>query len=296
MLQKVLRWIPAFLWYRVIWGFSAQSADISGSLSDRLLWRLMDLLSPAFSAGDLQVQNTAVELMSFVERKAAHMFLYFMLVILLWLGIAPLVHSRRCQKAASAVLCAILASLDECHQLLVPGRSGQVRDVFIDLAGAAIALALYELLRWIVRRRQSDRPFFPAWLSVGLCVLMMAVIVFPYATVAFLPLAQGSVAPGTVAPVLRECCFLAVCGLLGFCAALSAALSGLPLHAALGCALLAAVLPSGGAALLPNTAIFSSAIALTLLGCVFFLCLWLACLWLFRCPVKSSGQTDNAQP
>ena len=295
MLQKSLRWIPALLWYRVIWGFSAQNADISGALSDRLLWRLMDLLSPAFSAGDFQAQNTAVELLSFVERKAAHMFLYFILVMLLWLAIAPLVRGRRRQMAASAVLCAILASLDECHQLLVPGRSGQVRDVFIDLTGAVIALALSELLLWIVRRRQSDRPFFPAWLSVGLCVLLMAAIVFPRGTAVFLPLAQGSVSPEAVAPVLRECCFLAVCGLLGFCAALSAALSRLPPHAAWGCALLAAVLPSGGAALLLNTAISPSAVALALLGCVLFLCLWLACFRLFR-PAKSSGQTDNAQP
>ena len=294
MLQKSLRWIPALLWYRVIWCFSAQNADISGSLSDRLLWRLMYLLSPAFSAGDLQVQNTAVELLSFVERKAAHMFLYFILVILLWLAIAPLVHGRRRQMAAPAALCAILASLDECHQLLVPGRSGQVRDVFIDLTGAVIALALSELLLWIVRR-QSDRPFLPAWLSVGLCVLLMTVIVFPRGTAIFLPLAQDSVSPEAVAPVLRECCFLAVCGLLGFCAALSAVLSGLPPHAALGCALLAAVLPSGGTALLLNTAISPSAVALALLGCVLFLCLWLACLRLFR-PVKNNGQTDNAQP
>ena len=295
MLQKSLRWIPALLWYRVIWSFSAQNADISGSLSDRLLWRLMDLLSPAFSAGDLQAQNTAVELLSFVERKAAHMFLYFILVMLLWLAIAPLVRGRRRQMAASAVLCAILASLDECHQLLVPGRSGQVRDVFIDLTGAVIALALSELLLWIVRRRQMGRPFLPAWLSVGLCMLLMAVIVFPRGTAVFLPLAQGSVSPEAVAPVLRECCFLAVCGLLGFCAALSAVLSGLPPHAALGCALLAAVLPSGGAALLLNTAISPSAVALALLGCVLFLCLWLAFLRLFR-PVKNNGQTDNAQP
>ena len=272
MLQKSLRWIPALLWYRVIWGFSAQNADISGALSDRLLWRLMDLLSPAFSAGDFQAQNTAVELLSFVERKAAHMFLYFILVMLLWLAIAPLVHGRRRQMAASAVLCAILASLDECHQLLVPGRSGQVRDVFIDLTGAIIALALSELLLWIVRRRQMGRPFLPAWLSVGLCMLLMAVIVFPRGTAVFLPLAQGSVSPEAVAPVLRECCFLAVCGLLGFCAALSAVLSGLPPHAALGCALLAAVLPSGGAALLLNTAISPSAVALALLGCVLLIC------------------------
>ena len=35
--QNCLLWIPAILWYRVIWNFSAQPAAISGDLSDRLL-------------------------------------------------------------------------------------------------------------------------------------------------------------------------------------------------------------------------------------------------------------------
>ena len=36
-LPKLLLWLPAALWYRVIWGFSAQTAAVSGDLSDRLL-------------------------------------------------------------------------------------------------------------------------------------------------------------------------------------------------------------------------------------------------------------------
>ena len=42
-------WLPAAFWYRVIWDFSAQTAAASGDLSDRLLWRLLDGLVPAFS-------------------------------------------------------------------------------------------------------------------------------------------------------------------------------------------------------------------------------------------------------
>lgn len=51
--------IPAAFWYRVIWGFSAQTADVSGDLSDRLLWRLMALVSPAFAGADTATQNAA---------------------------------------------------------------------------------------------------------------------------------------------------------------------------------------------------------------------------------------------
>ena len=140
--RNYLLWIPALVWYRLIWNFSAQPAAVSGDLSDRLLGRLLALFSPAFSAGDGPVQTAAVELLSFFERKAAHMFLYFILILLLWLALAPLLRSTGRQLSAAALLCGALAALDEYHQTMVPGRSGQMRDVLIDLSGAALALGL----------------------------------------------------------------------------------------------------------------------------------------------------------
>ena len=81
---KLCRALPAALWYGVIWNFSAQTAAVSGDLSDRLLWRMLAVVSPAFAAADGEVQSASVELLSFFERKAAHMFLYFTLVLLVW--------------------------------------------------------------------------------------------------------------------------------------------------------------------------------------------------------------------
>ena len=294
MLKTAGRWGPALLWYRIIWGFSAQSAAVSGSLSDRLLYRVMALLSPAFSAADLQTQNAAVELLSFLERKAAHMFLYFVLVLLLWLAIAPLIRGRHRQIALSAALCAALASLDECHQLLVPGRSGQVRDVFIDLAGAAAALALSGLLRWIVRRRQAGRPVRPAWLGAGGLLLLMGVVVSPMGAAA--PAAvQAAALPETVAPVVREFCFLALCGLLGCCTALCAALSGLSRPAAAACAAVSSALPAGGAACLLAPAILPCAFALGRGGGGRCTGLWLVCLHLLP-PAEGTPKAASPGP
>ena len=152
-LRTLLLWLPAALWYRVIWGFSAQNAAVSGDLSDRLLWRLMARLSPAFAAGAFETQNAAVELLSFFERKAAHMFLYFVLILLLWLALAPLLRGRKRQAGLAAVLCALLAGLDEAHQYLVPGRSGQIADVWLDTAGYLTGALLTLLIFFLCRKR-----------------------------------------------------------------------------------------------------------------------------------------------
>ena len=52
----------------------------------------------------------------------------------------------------------LAAALDECQQLFVPERSGQVSDVVIDLAGAAAGLLVFSLIRraWRRRRRVKD--------------------------------------------------------------------------------------------------------------------------------------------
>jgi len=259
-IRNGLLWLPAALWYRVIWGFSAQTAAVSGDLSDRLLWRLLETLSPAFAAGDFATQNAAVELLSFFERKAAHMFLYFVLILLLWAALLPLLRGRRRQMALSAALCALLAGLDELHQTFIPGRSGQLRDVAVDLTGAAIALALTAALLWTARRRRERRLTALGWLPPGLCALLAAIVAaapadfarlapFAWAAERFIPDFPALDGAGQAAllsalsPILRETCLLSLCCLLGALSVLGPALSLRRLPAALGLSLILSALP-----------------------------------------------------
>lgn len=138
---------PAAAWYLVIWRFSAQPAAASGALSDRLLYRLLEALSGVFREQSEEGKRAIVMFLSFFERKAAHMFLYFVLTGLLLLALYGLSHGF-CLKAGLALgLCGILAAVDEIHQRFVPGRSGELRDVAVDLAGGVVFL----LLCWLVR-------------------------------------------------------------------------------------------------------------------------------------------------
>ena len=259
-IRNGLLWLPAALWYRVIWGFSAQTAAVSGDLSDRLLWRLLEALSPAFAAGDFATQNAAVELLSFFERKAAHMFLYFVLILLLWAALLPLLRGRRRQMALSAALCALLAGLDELHQTFIPGRSGQLRDVAVDLTGAAMALAMTAALLWTARRRRERRLTALGWLPPGLCSLPAAIVAaapadfarlssFAWAAERFIPDFSALDGAGQAAllaalyPILRETCLLSLCCLLGALSVLGASLSLRRLPAALGLSLVLSALP-----------------------------------------------------
>lgn len=154
-LARAALWLPAALWYAVIFRFSAQSASVSGALSDRLLYRLLEAGSAAFRVLTAEGKYAVVEFLSFYERKAAHMFLYFVLLGLLMPALRPLLASIPRRNGTAMVLCTVLASLDEYHQTMVPGRSGELRDVLVDLAGAACFLLLW----WLVRRVwKSCRP------------------------------------------------------------------------------------------------------------------------------------------
>lgn len=147
-------------WYGVIFHFSAQNATVSGALSDRLLYRLLNAVSGAFRALTAEGQTAVVEFLSYYERKGAHMFLYFVLLGLLLFALRPWIASAPKRAATAMAVCAVLASLDEFHQTFIPGRSGQPSDVLVDLVGAACFLLVWFVVRcvWQTCRKPSLPP------------------------------------------------------------------------------------------------------------------------------------------
>lgn len=79
----------------------------------------------------------------FLIRKMAHFFAYFMLGIFA-LNALYITRMKMLSSILMAfLLCVIYAISDEVHQLYIPGRSGEIRDVFIDSVGASCGIALY---------------------------------------------------------------------------------------------------------------------------------------------------------
>lgn len=183
-----------------------------------------------FSGVELVVQDSIEELLSFFVRKGAHMFLFFVLAILVWFALTKLIDHRPRRAAVVAVICTLLAALDEFHQKLVPGRSGELRDVLVDTAGILIALLLFtmpSLGEWL--RRNLSHPGI-LWIGGTLCGTMLLIWVgtmdelpffFLHRTTqvdhfASMDSGERRVILASSVPILRQALYLAACGVMGF--------------------------------------------------------------------------------
>lgn len=85
-----------------------------------------------------------IELLSLIIRKLAHFTEY---LILGFLTINMLNKNDISKKyLLSILICIIYATSDEIHQILVPGRACQIRDVLIDSIGSITGVYLYKLI------------------------------------------------------------------------------------------------------------------------------------------------------
>ena len=154
--RKGGNYVPAGSWYAVIFWFSAQTGHRSSALSDGLAYQMLERFRPAFFLRTETEQAALWNIFTFCLRKSAHMASYFILAWLLMWAIRKWFGS--CHRASVIfLLCAVLAALDEFHQTFVPGRSGQFRDVLIDLIGAGVFLLLWAVCRSFDRLRGHSR-------------------------------------------------------------------------------------------------------------------------------------------
>jgi len=134
-LKRRVGYISVGLWMVVIFVFSNQDSSTSSRQSGTIVDFIESLGS---SLGE--------DLLTFLTRKAAHIFVYFVLGILVYNLLRTYNMSRRRMVLVSILIALGYASFDEIHQLFIPGRSGELRDVLIDTAAATIGVLGYALV------------------------------------------------------------------------------------------------------------------------------------------------------
>ncbi|HHY28165.1 MAG TPA: VanZ family protein [Desulfitobacterium dehalogenans] len=133
-------WVAVFLWMGIIFYLSAQVAAQSDELSQGIAQRLFSAVAKAFPGLNMDSIQS-----NFLVRKSAHFLTYLVLSVLTMnaLGRSGIKGGR--QIAVAVGICVLYAISDEVHQLFVPGRSGQIKDVLLDSGGAIVGAALYRL-------------------------------------------------------------------------------------------------------------------------------------------------------
>ncbi|HYE82842.1 MAG TPA: VanZ family protein [Clostridia bacterium] len=137
-MNTVISWAAVLLWMLLIFNLSSQVAEQSDQLSRGLVKIVVEFIDKLLPGYDFDM-----DMFNHIIRKYAHFFAYLMLGILV---VNALRRSgfRGIKVCVLAIgICVLYAVSDEVHQLFVPGRSGQARDVLIDSAGSAVGIGLY---------------------------------------------------------------------------------------------------------------------------------------------------------
>lgn len=138
-----LRWWWAVIAWAIVISLFSTSLFTSENTS-RFIIPILHWLFPHAPAAQLYYFH-------FLIRKSAHFIEYFIFSLLAWRAIRCGRRGDRLQWALTAIiLVAAYASLDEFHQMFVPGRTAAVHDVLLDSIGgiaAQIIAAIYVLVR-----------------------------------------------------------------------------------------------------------------------------------------------------
>ena len=122
--KRIILFALVISWMILIFWFSSAGHEVSSGQSERVVQSIRHI--------------TNISIPEMIVRKAAHVFLYFVLGILLTLLVRTYrIRWRSVVLWAVGIACAYAAT-DETHQSLVGGRSGQVSDVLLDTVAACI--------------------------------------------------------------------------------------------------------------------------------------------------------------
>ncbi len=136
-LKKILGWVIVILWMAMIFCLSHQPAVESDDLSIDM-GEIIIGTAESFGINELDIG-----IVNHLVRKNAHFFIYLVLGVLVINALKSIKLIDYEYIIFSIVICILYAVTDEAHQIFIPGRSGQIRDVLIDSIGALVGILFY---------------------------------------------------------------------------------------------------------------------------------------------------------
>lgn len=138
MKRKILSWSFVILWMALIFYLSHQPATQSNGLSTSITEKVIEIVEKIAPNLDIDIRS-----FNHIIRKNAHFFAYLILGVLTSNGLRNSKVEDKRGLIIAIIISVLYAISDEVHQLFVPGRGGQVKDVIIDSTGSLVGIALY---------------------------------------------------------------------------------------------------------------------------------------------------------
>ena len=154
-LLKPLSFLPALLMMYIIFSFSAQPGEVSGNLSYKVSYEIVEmkseLLSENLSSEELAYKADGIH---YYVRKAAHMTEYFLLAIAISFPLYVYGVRGIWLMLLAGIVCVGFA---EYHQSFVGGRTPAIKDVGVDSSGAFIGILLVQAFCWSVLNNPNKK-------------------------------------------------------------------------------------------------------------------------------------------
>lgn len=122
-MKKIKYYIPALIWMIFIFIMSHTSGTNSSNQSNFIAEIILKFI------------DINVETLTFLIRKTAHMTEYAILLLFIYYGLSKTI-TYKYNLLISLLTTFLYACSDEFHQLFIPGRSGQFKDILIDTIGS----------------------------------------------------------------------------------------------------------------------------------------------------------------
>lgn len=137
----LISWTAVIFWLVLIFYLSAQPVAKSDGLSKKVTRVVVETAEKVVPRANFNLSR-----MNHLVRKNAHFFSYLILGILMINAMRRSGVDGPKAFIFSYLFCVLYAISDEFHQLFVPGRGAQGKDVIIDSAGALLGIGMYIFL------------------------------------------------------------------------------------------------------------------------------------------------------
>lgn len=137
---RIISPILLLLWMGLIFCFSGQTSVQSDAVSVGLIETVIKFFMPSISP---EILKSIVAVSNFFVRKGAHFSIFAILGVLSFLTVITYKKLHLFWRFLIALfISALYATSDEYHQTFISGRSGELRDVLIDSAGALFGILI----------------------------------------------------------------------------------------------------------------------------------------------------------